>query len=186
MPLSRWKKLKSREFHKNPFWTYKIDDFVIPSSGFKGTYYYVHTSGSSMIIPVTGDNKILMVKQYRYLNKKFSLEFPCGGNKEGMTPLETARVELMEETGFSADRFKHAGKFCPFNGVTDEFCQVYIASGLKVDPRKADDSEELSVHSFTPEEVDKMMRDGSIFDGMTMAAWALAWEKVLEVTEAVK
>lgn len=186
MPLSRWKKLKSREYHRNPYWTYRIDDFVIPSTGFRGTYYYVHTTGSSMIIPVTEDRNILLVKQYRYLNKKFSLEFPCGGNKEGMTPLETAEVELREETGFTADKLIPVGKFCPFNGVTDEDCHVYIATGLRLDPKNADESEELSLHAFTPEEVDKMMRNGSVFDGMSMAAWALSWEKVLEVAGDMK
>jgi ADP-ribose pyrophosphatase len=180
MEISRWKKLKSREYHKNPFWTYKIDDFVIPSTGFKGVYYFVHTNGSSMIIPVTKDNNLLLVNQYRYLNKKISLEFPCGGIKTGSNPDATAMSELREETGFSSEKIKQIGKFCPFNGVTDEYCFVYFAENLTPDPKQADDSEELSLEEISISDFESMISKGKIFDGMTLSAWALGKEKILK------
>lgn len=178
MSISRWKKIKSREYHKNPFWTYKIDDFIIPSTGFKGVYYYVHTTGSSMIIPVTENNTLLLVKQYRYLNKKFSLEFPCGGVKEGSTPEDTALLELREETGYSAELLENVGKFCPFNGVTDEYCHVYLAQKLVKAPKKGDDTEEISLHEVTLEDFEQMVDKGVIFDGMTLSAWTIGKKKL--------
>ena len=76
--LSRWKKLTSKIIYTNPWWTYTLDSFQIPD-GVKGEYHYVHSEGSSMIVPVMEDGKIILVNQYRYLGERESIEFPCGG-----------------------------------------------------------------------------------------------------------
>jgi 8-oxo-dGTP pyrophosphatase MutT (NUDIX family) len=57
-----------------------------------------------MVVPIVGDGSMLLVNQYRYLVGRESMEFPCGSVKEGSTHEETARHELEEETGYSADR----------------------------------------------------------------------------------
>ncbi|GAB1351125.1 NUDIX hydrolase [Ignavibacteriales bacterium] len=180
MAISRWKKIKGREYHRNPFWSYRIDDFVIPSKGFKGKYYFVHTNGSSMVIPINEGNNLLLVNQYRYLNKRFSLEFPCGGIKTDSTPEETANFELREETGYSAKKVTKVGKFCPFNGVTDENCHVFLARDLVPDTKKPDDTEELTVEEVTIPQFETMISQGKIFDGMTLSAWALAKHTILK------
>lgn len=180
MPISRWKKLKSREFHSNPFWNYRIDDFLIPSTGFRGKYYYVDTNGSSMVIPVNEKGNLLLVEQYRYLNKRFSLEFPCGGIKTDSTPEETAMLELREETGYSARKMTKIGKFCPFNGVTNENCFVYFALDLVPDMKKPDETEELNVVELTVSQFETLVIQGKIFDGMTLAAWAMAKHRIVE------
>ena len=99
MSLKPWKKLSEKTFYKNDHWSYNIDEFVI-GEGEKKEYHYVHTPGSSMVIPITNDNKIVMVKQYRYLNQKESYEFPCGAVEEGLTYQENALKELREEAGY--------------------------------------------------------------------------------------
>jgi len=78
---------------RNPYWTYKRDTFELPS-GRPGEYHYVHTNGSSMVVPIVGDGSMLLVNQYRYLVGRESMEFPCGSVKEGSTHEETARHEL--------------------------------------------------------------------------------------------
>src|SRR5208283_655228 len=80
--LAHWKKLTSKIVHKNPWWNYHLDSFQIPN-GVKGEYHYVHTEGSSLIIPVIDNGKIILVNQYRYLRDRESIEFPCGGVKPG-------------------------------------------------------------------------------------------------------
>src|SRR5437870_4280953 len=116
MPLKSWKKLNQDFELKNPWWTYRRDSLELPS-GKRGEYHYVHTPGSSMIVPVIPDGRLLLVNQYRYLRGRESLEFPCGGVKEGSSFEETARLELAEETGYQADDLQPAGEFNPYNGV---------------------------------------------------------------------
>ncbi len=173
MPLGRWKKLR-REFElRNPWWTYRKDLVQLPN-GRTGEYHFVHVAGSSMIIPVRGDGRILLVNQYRYLADRESLEFPCGSVKESSTCDETARHELAEETGFAAAEWTEVGSYNPYNGVTDEFCRVYIARNLSPVEAHHDETEEFELVSATPDEIDRFVREGKVWDGMSLSAWALA------------
>lgn len=173
MPLKSWKKLSESIVFRNAYWTYKRDAFELPS-GKPGEYHYVHTNGSSMVIPVERDGTLLLVNQYRYLVARESVEFPCGSVKDGSTHEETARHELAEETGYSAESLFLAGEFNPFNGVTDEMCRVYVARGLAFVGGTPDETEEFELLRLAPAEVEKRIRSGAIWDGMTIAAWSIA------------
>jgi len=149
-----------------------LDKCIIPNRR-EYEYHYVHTGGSAMIIPVTNDGKFIMVKQYRYLNDFFSIEFPAGGVKDGQNPDEIARKELIEESGFDGT-LKKIGIFNPFNGVTDEICHVYVAENLtKSDKENKDESEEFEILYKTASEINLMIKNNETIDGMSMAAWAM-------------
>ena len=173
MTLIPWKKLAESIVFRNPWWTYKRDAFELPS-GKPGEYHYVHTNGSSMVIPVLGDGTMLMVNQYRYLMGKESIEFPCGSVKDGSNHDETARHELVEETGYLAKSLSKAGEYNPYNGVTNEMCHVYMARDLEYVGGTPDETEEFEIVHMTPAEIDERIRTGVIWDGMTIAAWAIA------------
>ena len=176
MDLKPWKKISDTVVTKNPWWTYKQDECLLPS-GKKGEYHYVHTNGSSMIIPVMSDGKVLTVKQFRYLLSRESIEFPCGSVKDGSTYDQTAWYELAEETGYSAGRLFMVGEFNPYNGVTDEMCRVYIARELQHVGGTPDETEEFELLPLSVEEINDNIRDGVIWDGMTIAAWHLVKTK---------
>ncbi|MEK9136787.1 MAG: NUDIX hydrolase [Bacteroidota bacterium] len=177
MSVKTWKKISEAVVFRNPWWTYKRDEFELPS-GKTGEYHYVHTNGSSMVIPVSSDGKVLTVKQYRYLCEKESIEFPCGSVKDGSSYDETAWHELAEETGYSAKRLFLAGEFNPYNGVTAEMCRVYIARELEQVGDTPDETEEFELLFFDAEEIDRMIRDGVIWDGMSIAAWYIVKSKI--------
>jgi ADP-ribose pyrophosphatase len=172
MPLKSWKRLRQSFELKNPWWTYRKDDVLLPS-GKQGEYHFVHVEGSSMIIPVLPDGTLILVNQYRYLADRESLEFPCGSVKEGSTYDETARLELEEETGFSARDLTAVAGFNPYNGVTDELCRIYIARDLVPVNSRPDDTEEFEHLHLSVSGLDRKIASGEIWDGMTLAAWAL-------------
>ena len=178
MPLSKWRKLTQKELFKNPWWIYRQDTFSLPN-GEVGDYFYVHTNGSSIIIPVLDDGRIVMVKQYRYLRDEESLEFPCGGVKAGSDYLTSAAQELEEEAGYRARELREAGQFNPFNGVTNEMCRVYIARGLTHVGTKPDPTEEFEHLELTQAEIDERIHSGEIWDGMSIAAWFLGKPKII-------
>lgn len=173
MPLKRWNKLSQKTVIKNKYWSYELDEFEI-ENGFKGEYHYVHTAGSTMIIPVSADGNIFLVNQYRYLNKKESLEFPCGMIADKLSPIENALKELREETGYASKNIQSIGFFSPYTGASDEICSVFVAYELYKDELKADDTEEFEIARLSPLEIDKRIENNSIWDGMTLAAWMLA------------
>lgn len=173
MPLKHWKKLSQKTLFTNKYWSYLFDEFEIEGNG-KGEYHYLHLIGSTMIIPVIENDKILLVNQYRYLNQKESIEFPAGSVEEGFSFEDNAIKELREETGYSASELTKIGEFSPYNGVSDEICQVFIARELFNNALKADFTEDFEFLKISPEEIDNMIDRGIIWDGMTISAWALA------------
>jgi ADP-ribose pyrophosphatase len=173
MPLKKWIHISTKSLFKNPWWEYLLDECRIPN-GKQYEYHYVHTGGSAMVIPFTKDGNIIMVKQYRYLNRHFSIEFPAGGMKPGQDPTAIARKELIEETGFDG-KLENIGFFNPYNGVTDEICHVFIARELFTSDRETkDEQEEFEILEFTPSEIEQKVTSNEINDGMSLASWTLA------------
>jgi ADP-ribose pyrophosphatase len=177
MPLKTWKKISEAVLFRNPWWIYKKDETELPN-GKRGEYHYVHTNGASMIVPVLNDGRIVFVKQYRHLNNRESLELPCGGVKDGHTYEETAKYELEEEAGFITRDLYQAGEFNPYNGVTDEICRVFIAKELTKVPSKPDETEEFEIITLSYSEVEMLIANDTIWDGMTIASWNIAKSKI--------
>lgn len=171
-PNEKYKRLSSEIAYENPFWVYKKDKYVMPN-GETGVYHYVYTRGSTFVIPKKSDNTFVMNRQYRYLNKKFSVEFPGGGLEKHLAPEENALKELAEETGYGARSIKEIGEFNPYNGVAEEICKVFLAEDLYPADRPADDGEEFEIYALTESEIIQKIKTREIWDGMTLAAWSL-------------
>lgn len=176
--LKRLKKLSTEVAHANPWWEYLHDRYVRPDDT-EGEYFYVHTHGSVVVIPELENGKLFMTRQFRYLNQRESLEFIGGGVKPHASSLESAREELLEEGGFTSEELTWLGRFNPFNGATDEICEVYVARKLTKVGAKPEASEEFEEHELTIEEIDQLILDGELWDGMSIAAFMLYKLKVL-------
>lgn len=172
MALGAWKKLSGKTLYTNPYWEYRIDEFELPS-GRRGQYHYAHTHGAVMVVPVDARGRITMVRQYRYLMGGESVEFVCGGVREGDSFDKTARQELAQEAGLQADSWRLVASFVPFNGMCDESCRVYEATGLSETHAAPDETEEFECVSLSREQIGSMITRGEIRDGMTLAAWSL-------------
>ncbi len=130
-----------------------------------------------MVIPIHDDGTLVLVKQFRYLWKKESVEFACGGVKGGDF-LASAKNELAEEAQLAARELRQVGEFNPFNGATDEICRVYLATGLSKSTRERDPSEEFEVLRMSVAEFEQLAGKGTIWDCMTLAGWTLARRSV--------
>jgi ADP-ribose pyrophosphatase len=170
--LPRWKKLSSEVVLENPWWRYRKDRFEL--NGKEREYHYASTFGSAMVVPVTAQGELVLVEQYRYLLDKLSLELPGGGVAEHEPPLTAAARELAEECGLAGE-LTLLGTFTPWNGVTDETCHVYLADPVRPDASGAqpDATESFVIHRFTPSELEALIASGRVWDGMTLAAYAL-------------
>lgn len=169
--FSKFQKLSEKIVDKNPYWDYCIDEYVLPNNKL-GKYFYVHSPGSTIIIPIL-DDRFILTNQFRYLNQKMSLEFPGGGLKPNLDPYKNAFQELKQETGFVANELYEIGRFNPCNGMTDEICFVFLARNLEKYKQDLDESEEISVVSLTKSEINQKIKSGEIWDGMTLASWSL-------------
>jgi 8-oxo-dGTP pyrophosphatase MutT (NUDIX family) len=171
--LDPWKSLFSEEVFSTPWMSVFHDQFELPT-GKKGNYFYLHTRGSSLVVPVNDRGEVLLVRQYRYLMRGESLELPCGGMKENQSEEDAARAELREETGYVCGRLKKIGRFVPYNGLSDEYCTVFLATRLSHVGTQPDETEQIEVTALPPSEIDAMIRKGKIIDGMSIAGWSIA------------
>lgn len=177
--LKKLEQINSKKIFSNPYWDYYFDQYIMPN-GKTGEYNYVKSRGSTMMIPILDDNRIIMTKQFRYLNQRISIEFPGGGIEKGLNPSVNANKELLEETGYNSKKLIKLGEFNPFNGVTNEICHAYICKGLKLEAsknhhsaKKYEESEEIEIEILSHNEIEKAINSGLIWDGMTMAVWSL-------------
>lgn len=163
--------------HSNPWWQYKHDKYLLPN-GQEGDYYYGETPGSgcAMIIPVFDDGRLLLTTQYRYLRDRKSVEFPCGGLlSTEESPAEAAARELLEETGYGSSDFIKIGIFDALNGLFKDTTHVFVARELiQLNLPSLDETEDIEVICRRLDEFDEMVKRGEIWDGQTLAAWALA------------
>jgi len=167
------KKISEEVLHENPWWTYKHDIFE-KSNGKQGDYFYAESPGMVMIIPVMKkDDQIVLTLQHRYLMDKQSIEFPSGGIRPGQQALDAAKAELHEETGWVAQEWIKVGEFEGSNGFVKDRGHVFIAYVTEQHKQNLDDTEDIEVMYRRPDEVDDMIRKNEIWDGQTMAAWAL-------------
>lgn len=167
-----WKTLSSEEIHKNKWYRIVKKNFETPEKK-SGEYFVLETDGSSMVVPIK-ENRIIFGKQYRYTIDRWSIELPCGGVKRGSSYLKTAAEELEEEAGYKAGFIEEIGEFAPFEGVSSEICKVYLATDLVYVGNNLEDTEHIETMEVEIPKVYKMVEDGEIIAGMTIAALALA------------
>jgi ADP-ribose pyrophosphatase len=168
----RLKKISEETIHSNSWWAYKHDVFE-KADGSKGDYYYSETNGASIIIPVLSDGRIVMIIQHRYLEDKQSIEFPAGGIDKGSDANETAKQELLEETGWMVDNLIKIGTFQPAPGFVRNQMHVFVAEVSEQREQQLEDTEDIEVIYRRPDEIDDMIKNHDIFDGVTLATWAM-------------
>ncbi|MEJ6950969.1 NUDIX hydrolase [Natronospora cellulosivora (SeqCode)] len=128
----------------------------------------VEHSGGVTILALSDDDRILMVEQFRKAAEESLLELPAGKLEKGEDPLECAKRELIEETGFEASNIKHLFSFYTTPGFCDEIIHLYLASNLKNVGINPDDDEILINHSIEKGDIMEMIRDGRIKDAKTI------------------
>jgi len=127
----------------------------------------VHPGGVG-IVPVTSDNKVLMVRQYRYPMEEELLEIPAGKLDDGEDPMECAVRELSEETGCIAGRYVDLGVSYPSPGFCKEKLFIYLALDLEHGEMHLDENELLCVEPIAIDELIEMIMANKIPDSKTI------------------
>ena len=134
--------------------------------------------GSAVIVPVTADGRVMLVRQYRAPLGRWAWEVPAGSLKPGEDVVEAARRECHEEIGLVPGRVEKLGSFFPTPGYCDEEMNFFRVSELR-EPGEGDGSaqpdedEDIEVQAFSLEDLRSMIRRGEIIDLKTVAALTL-------------
>ncbi len=154
------------------------EDRAVDPDGFEIRRSIVRHAGSAVMMAVDARGRVLLVRQYRLPAEAMLWELPAGRLDPGETPLQAARRELEEETGYRARRWRKLLSFYASPGYIAEKMNVFVATDLIPGPPKPMDDERIRTRWFTPAELRRMIRAGRLIDGKTIAAF-LAWQAKL-------
>ncbi len=147
-------------------------DEVIEPNGVHATRDVIRHSGSVVILAVDDSRtepRVLLARQYRYSAQDYLWELPAGRIDEGEETLAGAKRELMEETGYSASKWKLALFFYPSPGFLNETMSLYLAQGLTPGKAQPEEDERIDKRLFPLSSAVNLVMRGKIRDGKTIA-----------------
>lgn len=173
------KTVKQNYIYKGRIINLRVDEAEIPNGAIR-TREVIEHSGGVCVVPITDNNEVITVKQFRYPYMEIVTEIPAGKRDTAdEEPLQTGIRELKEETGCTADKFIYLGELYPSPGYCGEVIYMYAAKGLHYGETNPDEDEFLEIDK-TPINiiVDKIL-NGEIKDSKTQAA-------ILKVNELIR
>ena len=145
-------------------------DRILFDDGIEATREVVEHRGASVIIPLLEDQRVLLVRQYRYAIGKELLEIPAGTCDEGESPEDCAKRELQEETGFTCDDMEKVLECYVAPGYSTEKIHFYLARRLRRTQQDPDEDERISVEPVSIPEALAKIRNGEICDAKSICA----------------
>jgi len=165
-----WKTLKTEVGYESP-WIRVDHSEVLNPAGNPGTYSVVHFKNLAIgIIPIDENGYTWLVGQYRYPLKEYSWEIPEGGGDPNLDPIDSAKRELLEETGIKANNWKLISKMHLSNSASDELALIYLATDLSFHEAEPEETEELEIKKIHLSEFFKLVNSNEITDSLTVAA----------------
>ncbi len=145
-------------------------DLVRCPNGRESYREIVKHPGGAGILFINQKEEILLIKQYRYAYQETLYEIPAGKLESGEPPLEAAKRELTEETGYVSAELEYLGVMYPTVGYSNEKIYLYLAKGGNFTATHFDEDENITSAFYSLEEVYKMIDSGMIQDAKTICA----------------
>lgn len=146
-----------------------VKDTITLPNGKTAERELVLHNGAAAVVPVDEEGNIFFVRQYRHSTGKELLEIPAGTLEAGEDPLECAKRELEEETGYKASEFYHIFSIYTAVGFCTEKIHIYLAKGLHEGEQNLDEDEFVNVEKHSLNEALEMIFDGRIEDAKTIS-----------------
>jgi ADP-ribose pyrophosphatase len=166
----------SREVYNCKLFRVTEDKAVDPRTGFQIDRSVVRHAGSAVMMAVDEKKRILLVRQYRLPADAYLWELPAGRLDPGEKPLQAAKRELAEETGYTARNWKKLSSFWVSPGYVEEKMTIFLATDLTEGTATPMDDERIETRWFTRPEIAAMIDSGKIADAKTMIGY-LRWER---------
>jgi ADP-ribose pyrophosphatase len=163
------KKIKSEKVYEGLIFNISHDTVELENgkTSFRDVLWH---NGGVCVIPVTDNNEIYLVKQFRYPFGTALREVPAGKLEKGELPEICGKRELLEETGFTCREFIYLGEMLPTPAYNSEITHIYLAKGLEYKNQSLDEGEFLDVEKISLSEAVELVMNGTIRDGKTQIA----------------
>lgn len=161
MKVYKWKKIKSEFEYNGKRIKIRKDFFKLPN-GVETDFTVLERGEVVAILPITSENEIIVVEQYRPAVDKITIDIPGGGINSNESPLEAAKRELREETGITAEKILKLGTFYPDSGRSEQIRHIYAAINLRFGKQILDKEEFINIKKIPYEKLRNMILRGGI------------------------
>jgi len=172
--INPWKLVKENIIYQNKFGYTLRDDDVITPAGKPGKFMVLESRGFAVVIAITKENKIIMVRQWRYTMGRECLELPAGGINKDEDNLIAAKRELEEETGAISDDWQEIKSYWLGNGAMRVKGHIFLAKNAKLTGTiHTDDTEKIIIETYTYSELMDMINKNIITDDRSLLSLLL-------------
>jgi 8-oxo-dGTP pyrophosphatase MutT (NUDIX family) len=177
--IKRWKLLSSQDISPSPWFPLEKRTYEMPSGKIVDDFYITSLADVALIVPITKQGTVVLVKQFKQGVDEITLEFPAGRKEPHHKDLlETAIEELAEETGIRTANLTYFATIAGFTTKASEKVKCYMAFDVEVGGKQnLDENEAIEVVEFSKEQVDQLIFDGKMLSAISISAWILAKEK---------
>jgi len=180
MEPQNWQVEDSRYvYDRKPYMTLREDTVRLPNGAGIPDYFVFEYPDWVSVLAVTRDGQFVLIRQYRHGIGQVHFELPAGVVDPGEPLLDSARRELLEETGYGGGDWQLWLRACANPGTHTNWCHIFLATGVeRLETQQLDYTEEISVHLLPQEDVLTMLRNGGVAQALHSAAlWRYFAEK---------
>jgi 8-oxo-dGTP pyrophosphatase MutT (NUDIX family) len=165
-----WKTLRSDVIIERPWLTARRDMVQLPNGRVMDEYYVLHYPTWINVVAVTREGMMVLERQYRHACGIVSTEIVAGCVEDGETPLEGAKRELWEETGYVGGTWTELMTVSPNPSTMDNYCHCFLAEGVeRTGGRHLDATEDIEVFLKTKRETFEMLQRGEFVQALMVA-----------------
>jgi ADP-ribose pyrophosphatase len=170
--VRKWPRIDSRQLGDYRVFQLRQDTRISPRTGRQHKFFVLETGDWINVVPVTPDNKIVLIRQFRHGIAEVTLEIPGGMVDEGEEPGTSARRELLEETGYQAEEMIHIGTVTPNPAILSNRCHTFLARNARhVSEQALEGSEDIQVELVGAAEIPGLISSGQISHALVIAAF---------------
>jgi len=169
--IKKWNRQKSDILNNYRIFNIRKDTSISPVTGKEHEFYVIESADWVNVVAITQDEEIVLIKQYRHGIMDITLEIPGGMVDKGESPIQSARRELLEETGYTSENWVEIGVVNPNPAILNNKCYSYLAlNSIKSGNQKLEGTEDIQVITVPVSNTNLLVSSGEITHSLVICA----------------